>query len=334
MLPEWQPLARVKAAHLPRLLTRRHVVGVGIGYKVKGGQTLDILSVVVSVERKLPAAQLAPSDLIPPALDGIPTDVIETGRFRAFQDPTRRYRPASPGVSIGHPLVTAGTFGCVVRRGNELFILSNNHVLAATNRGRPGDRIRQPGPVDGGTVADEIAELVEFIPIRFGDEPATCPWAELFTRWLNELLRLIGSSHRLQAIRRLTALNEVDAAIARPLHPSDITPAILQIGIPKGVTTPTLGMEVQKFGRTTQYTRGRIIQVDVTANVDYDGRVATFQGQVMAGAMSAPGDSGSAILDLNGRLVGLLFAGSETTTLIHPIERVLQALRVEAVVEE
>lgn len=334
MGPEWQPLAQVKAAHLSRLLTRRNVVGVGIGYKVKGGQPLDTLSVVVSVERKLPAAQLAPSDLIPPTLDGVPTDVVETGRFRAFQDPTRRYRPAPPGVSIGHPLVTAGTFGCVVRRGTDLFLLSNNHVLAATNRGRPGDRIRQPGPVDGGTVADEIAELVAFVPIRFGDEPATCPWAEAFVRWLNELLRLIGSSHRLQAVRRQAAWNEVDAAIARPFNPADITPAILQIGIPKGVATPTLGMEVQKFGRTTGYTRGRILQVDVTANVDYDGRIATFHGQVMAGAMSAPGDSGSAILDMNGRLVGLLFAGSETTTLIHPIERVLQALQVEAVVEE
>ncbi|MCS6962733.1 hypothetical protein [Thermoflexus sp.] len=333
MMPEWQPLAQVKATHLPRLLTRRNVVGVGIGYKVKGGQILDILSVVVSVERKLPAAQLAPSDLIPPTLDGFPTDVVETGRFRAFQDPTHRYRPAPPGVSIGHPLVTAGTFGCLVRRGSEVFILSNNHVLAATNRGRPGDRIRQPGPVDGGTVADEIAELAEFVPIRFGDEPAACPWVERFVRWLNELLRLIGSSHRLQAVRRQAAINEVDAAIARPFRSNDITPAILQIGIPKGVATPTLGMEVQKFGRTTRYTRGRIIQVDVTANVDYDGRVATFQGQVMAGAMSAPGDSGSAILDLNGRLVGLLFAGSETTTLIHPIDRVLHALRVEAVVE-
>lgn len=333
MVADGRPLAQVKAAHLPRLLTRRHVVGVGIGYKTKGGQVLDVLSVVVSVERKVPAAQLAPSDLIPPTLDGIPTDVVETGRFRAFQDPTRRYRPAPPGVSIGHPLVTAGTFGCVVRRGETLFILSNNHVLAATNRGRPGDRIRQPGPVDGGTVADEIAELVAFVPIRFDEEPATCPWAERFARWLNAILEWIGSSHRLQAVRQPVALNEVDAAIARPFNPADVTPAILTIGIPKGVAAPVLGMEVQKFGRTTGYTRGRILQVDVTARIDYDGRMATFHGQAMAGAMSAPGDSGSAILDLNGRLVGLLFAGSETTTLINPIERVLQALGVEAVVE-
>ena len=51
----------------------------------------------------------------------------------------------------------------------------------------------------------------------------------------------------------------------------------------------------------------------------------------MAGAMSAGGDSGSAVLDMNKRVVGLLFAGSDSTTIMNPIQLVLDALQVQLV---
>jgi hypothetical protein len=48
--------------------------------------------------------------------------------------------------------------------------------------------------------------------------------------------------------------------------------------------------------------------------------------------MSAGGDSGSAVLDMNKRVVGLLFAGSAgNTTIINPIQAVLNALQVQLV---
>jgi len=111
-----------------------------------------------------------------------------------------------------------------------------------------------------------------------------------------------------------------------------VTPEILHIGRPTGTGKATLGTPVQKFGRTTGYTQGTIIQIDVTAAVDYDGATATFHDQLMAGAMSQGGDSGSAVLDDEKRVVGLLYAGSDVSTLINPIEDVLTALNVELVV--
>ena len=69
----------------------------------------------------------------------------------------------------------------------------------------------------------------------------------------------------------------------------------------------------------------------MTATVDYDGPTAVFHGQLMSGAMSQGGDSGSAVLDDQKRVVGLLYAGSDTTTLINPIQDVLTALNVEIV---
>jgi len=65
----------------------------------------------------------------------------------------------------------------------------------------------------------------------------------------------------------------------------------------------------------------------VTVNVEYGpGRLAQFSDQLLAGPMSQGGDSGSAVLDNNNRLVGLLFAGSENSTIINRIEHVFSAL--------
>ena len=88
---------------------------------------------------------------------------------------------------------------------------------------------------------------------------------------------------------------------------------------------------MQKTGRTTEYTQGQIVQIDVTTSVGYNGRMATFTDQLMANGMSAGGDSGSAVLDEAGFVVGLLFAGSNTATLINPIQTVLDLLGIELV---
>src|SRR5439155_18744113 len=77
---------------------------------------------------------------------------------------TARRRPCPGGYSIGHPRVTAGTLGGVVRRGKTWgYVLSNNHVLAATNSGTAGDPIYQPGVADGGGTADTIAYLEQWV---------------------------------------------------------------------------------------------------------------------------------------------------------------------------
>lgn len=330
---------RVKQDNLSHLLKRRNVVGVGVGYKVTAEGSTDELAVVVNVARKMPIAQLAASDHVPKHIDGVRTDVVETGVFRAWQatpaDSERhrdRHRPiVPPGASIGHRDVTAGTFGCLVRRGNQIFILSNNHVLADVNNGQPGDPILQPGRADGGQLTDQVATLADYVPLDFGGAGSTCQVASSLEKALNAAAQIFGSSHRLMAYRETDGINWVDAALAQPLDPSQVTAEILGIGRPRGVNTVGLGDAVQKSGRTTGHTRGRIVQVDMTSSVVYNGRVAQFNGQLMASAMSAPGDSGSAVLDLENRVVGLLYAGSDSSTLINPIRAVLEALQVELV---
>jgi len=313
-----------------QLLDRSNVVAAGVGYKIADGQKTSTLSIICSVTKKMAASQLSSRDLVPVSLDGTPTDVIETGVIRALQSPTEKHRPAPGGVSIGHRDITAGTLGCLVKKDGHTVILSNNHVLANSNAAEIGDPILQPGPYDGGRFPeDHIANLEHFIPINITGFPSDCPIATGTANFLNSIARLFGSSVQLQAIDHQATENLVDAAIARPLNPDDVKNEIIEIGTIQGAVEGQLGMAIKKSGRTTGFTTGEIQQVDVTANVQYgQGKIAQFTDQLMAGAMSQGGDSGSAILDDNNNLVGLLFAGSDTSTIMNRIQNVFSELGV------
>jgi len=322
---------QIKGARVHELLSKRNVVGVGIGYKISHGVNTGELGLIISVTRKVDPSILTAEDLVPAALDGVKTDVVETGELRAFQlGPRDRWRPvAPPGVSLGHYRVTAGTFGCLVQRGEERFILSNNHVLADSNNGQQGDAILQPGAADGGTNDDLIATLADYVPIDFGTSSPECSIAEWSAGLLNFVAGALGSSHQLRAVKQTEGVNRVDAALGRPVSPDIVSNEILYIGAPTGAGEATLGTEVQKTGRTTGHTQDIITQIDATVSINYNGPTALFTGQLVAGAMSQGGDSGSAVLDMDRRVVGLLFAGSTTTTIINPIDEVLSALNVE-----
>ncbi|HEB94370.1 MAG TPA: hypothetical protein ENI94_13105 [Gammaproteobacteria bacterium] len=323
---------RLLQQHTKALLMRRNVVATGVGYKMVHGKRTTTLGIICSVEKKLPVNALSAGDRVPPQLDGIPADVIETGCIRAWQAPTGRFRPASGGVSVGHKDITAGTLGCWVRRSGEWVILSNNHVLANSNEAAIGDAILQPGSHDGGIdPADQIAVLKDFVPIELAglpDNSSGCSVAGAIAAFLNAIAGTLGSDTRLRAVSaRAIGKNRVDAAIASPLREEDVTAEIMNIGAIQGVISGDLGMAIKKMGRTTGFTEGEIQQVDVTVNVQYGGgRSALFKDQLMAGAMSQGGDSGSAVLDTQNQLLGLLFAGSEQSTIINRIEHVFSAL--------
>lgn len=311
---------QAKREHENSLIGMNNVVATGVGFKIAGDVQTNEPCVVVSVIKKLPLIQLPESSRVPRTLGSVKTDVVETGKIFALQDPTQKMRPARPGISIGHYQITAGTLGCLVQRNGQVYILSNNHVLANSNAAQLGDAILQPGPHDGGTIADQIGTLEQFIPVGFTGGSGCLPLASL--------MRLFGAA---RPMVNEPGNNTVDCAIAKPLSADLVDPDILHIGIPTGVGSATLGTPVQKSGRTTGLTTDQITQIDVTVTVNYGGQLAIFRNQLMAGAMSQGGDSGSAVLDMNKQVVGLLFAGSNTTTIMNPIQFVLDALQVQVV---
>jgi hypothetical protein len=313
------------------LLKKRNVVGVGIGYKMVEGKETGELSVICSVKEKVAKAQLAAEDLIPQMLDDIPTDVFESGEIVAQQDPTGKFRPAPGGVSVGHIGVTAGTLGMWVKKNGKDHILSNNHVLANSNKGNIGDTILQPGAHDSGT--EKIAELAEFIQIKFGGEDnlvdcaiaravetengdSGCNIAGSIASLLNRGASGMGRKTRLKALK-VQAIEDI------------VKDEILNIGKVSRVTEAALGLEVKKMGRTTGLTTGKITQLDATINVSFGVQSAFFTDQVITTDMSQGGDSGSVLVTkADNQLVGLLFAGSDTLTVFNRIQNVISALGI------
>jgi hypothetical protein len=119
-------------------------------------------------------------------------------------------------------------------------------------------------------------------------------------------------------------------------------PSIVDIGAVTGTAVAARGTVVRKRGRTTGLTTGRITSVDATVLMDYrDGlgvRVLRDQIRVEAvggGVMGDYGDSGSAVVDPDNRVVGLYVAGntSGAVAFASPIGKVLDELDVDLVTD-
>ena len=271
---------------------------------------------------------------IPGILDGVRVQPVVTGEFYALPkpsgkpgkppkepdepiDPTARFdRPVPIGVSTGHPDITAGTIGCRVTDGSNVYALSNNHVYANENRANVGDNVIQPGTYDEGTSpTDDIGTLSEFVTIKFD-----------------------GTANYVDAAIAEITIDQVDGENVPRVGNSTPTDGY---GTPKSTTAvATLNQKVKKYGRTTGLTNGRVYALNATVDVGYDSGVARFVGQIVItpGGFSAPGDSGSLIVvdDAKGKNVGpddrkpvgLLFAGNSFATIANPIDDVLDAFGV------
>ena len=72
---------RVQEKYNRQLMALPRVVGTAVGLKKRQGMTTNQVAVVVMVERKVAPEQLAPGEAAPRELEGVPVDVVETGRF-------------------------------------------------------------------------------------------------------------------------------------------------------------------------------------------------------------------------------------------------------------
>ncbi len=332
-----EDIRALKMQNMKSLKKKLNVNGIGIGHKIVKGKDTGELCLTVLVKKKLPSSELLKEDLIPQWLNNIPLDVLEVGEIHAFKARTDRWRPAPGGVSIGHYAITAGTLGAIVkdRTTGAALILSNNHVLANSNNASIGDAILQPGPADGGkTPQDRIADLERFVRIQYqsggNGNGGDCSIAQGVVVILNCVAKMVGSKTRLVTAKATAADNEVDAAVAKPVSGA-IDNKIIDIGVITGTKEAEIGMAVRKSGRTTATTKGTIQVLDSNVDVGYGGsRIATYEHQIVANDMSDPGDSGSLVVDGSLPLaIGLLFAGSDTSTILSPIARVLELMNIE-----
>ncbi len=312
----------VQERHNPDLLALPGVAGTAVAFGPAGQPVVkvylaheDVAGIPASLDgHRLVTEVTGPFDWLgdpPTGAAAATTGAAANPEARPADDTDPRQpfaRPVPIGVSTGQVDVTAGTIGARVTSGGEVFALSNNHVYANRNQANLGDHILQPGSVDGGVnPTDAIGTLHDFERIRFCKPFPACP------------------------------ANRIDAAIAATTTDNlgNSTPSN-GYGTPRSeVLAAKLGMEVQKYGRTTGHTQGRISGLNATLNVGFRDNTARFSGQIVitGSGFSAPGDSGSLIVAGGSgpdsrRPVGLLFAGSETSTIANPIGLVLDRFGV------
>lgn len=301
-----------------KLFEKRNVIAVGKGYKKTNKVTTGERSIVVIVKKKLPLSELNDTDIIPRTFEGLSTDVIESNEFNALR--LSRHRPMPGGVSGGHYKVTAGTVNGLEIGGYKILI-SNNHVIANCNDSNKGDRIWQPSNLDGGNESDTIALLEKFVPIKFY-EPSNCLIANFIANICNSISTLFNRSTKLQPISK--PMNKVDCAYGIPINDEDILLDVLEIGKPKGFNYVNLGHKIKKSGRTSGLTEGVVEIIEAEVQVNY-GKYGTayFDNQIITTKIADPGDSGSFVLNLEDEIIGLLFAGSDTLSIVNDISDVL-----------
>ncbi len=295
-----------QARYTDKLLGVPGVVGTGVGLTAKGRPAVKVFTRAVDVSG------------LPTALEGVPVETVVIGEIRAMPatraapeagvvvSPDDRFpRPVPIGVSTGNEgTCSAGTIAARVKAGGKVYALSNNHVYALENRAPLGSKVLQPGRYDLNCATGSDAamgSLTKYVPVVFSS----------------------------------TASNVVDAAIAvTSTTLLDRRTPLDGYGTPTASPVPaTLGQEVQKYGKTTRLTMGRVDAINATVMVAYATGVTRFVGQILVagrGPFCRAGDSGSLIVTTAGRQpVGLLFAGTASGyTFANPINAVLKALNV------
>jgi antitoxin (DNA-binding transcriptional repressor) of toxin-antitoxin stability system len=355
----------------PDLMKKPDVIGTAITEDDKGNLALRVYTETRSAAKTLPSTVgKYPVDVHPvpgkfkvgPTLNtvtrrnGVATSkktreaqaeaqksAAQTGRGAKPQlvtpvDPTQRFeRPVPIGVSsfnaetldaAGQPLCATGTLGCrLIDSSGKIYGLSNAHVYSDFGFDSAGEAIVQPGQGDNNCNPDVVNNTIGTLidTSRYQNSNVT----SIFYQPVGLTMNFIDA-----------AIMEVALA---PNAAGDLVPAVGVSTPSDGYGTPSsrilrqnrIGLQVQKYGRTTGYTRGRTTAVEIFAPVGGNPdttenyRLDEFVGMAGSQPFGDSGDSGSLIVTLaDRRPVAHLFAGNSVSTLGNEIGPVLDRFNV------
>jgi len=258
---------------------------------------------------------------VPHSFEGYTVRTEVTGRIQTLstqvaepvtdvsEDRQEEVRPLVGGTSLSAyvtkgPLIYlyAGTLGMVTYDNK---ILSNAHVIAMEPGTSEfldiGTPIIQPGSRDGGRLGNRVGELEAYIPIDFARDVKNYADA---------------------------AICSIDGGVSASPGEQFYEGGNYWV---EGWTEVSNGDIVRKSGSMTGVTTGEVIHTNASVVVWYGDQSAYFVDQIIIAqenwSFAAPGDSGSAV-DKDGELVGLLFAGSESSAVICKAEHIIDGLGI------
>ena len=271
-----------------RLSLKPNVVGTGVGIKYTAGKSTGEVSIVVLVSKKVKDHLLTNDAKVPRRIFFVKTDVVEVGELIVHA-----FNPKMKYRPVVPGIsigspLGTGTAGCFVKDSYGYRYILTNAHVTTSKMYTP---ITQPGPSDS-----------------FGGEVIGRVLGGLFPKNSKGLID--------------ASIVEVYRSVG--FGSSDIP----EIGHVRGVSDPDFMSIARKTGRTTSYTEAVVLAKHIDTSIKYPDGLQSVKDMLVFGPMSAPGDSGSLIVDKNNKAIALLFAGSDKVTVGIPIGRVLKAFRM------
>lgn len=301
------------------------VVGVAFGQKDTGGDFKDDIAIVVFVREKKSEEDLAPAQRIPPTFEGYRTDVrvVPKGTAEACDNVTR-YEQIQGGIQIEVKLsggaLGQGTLGCIVKKRcdasrENVYLLTNKHVLYGGGSGR-GDNVYHPTPSDvtlGSIQQDSFYGNVAYPPGSPNQYFIDCAIARI------DIDSICCDSRCTSDTIECKESSIVDLALGGVNTIADVRSVIGDVLM--------LNKTVFKVGRTTGRTRGvvRLIGAPLNADpepdnpnpnppriaatntieIEFDVAPDNLLNCKLKPNFTEKGDSGSVVVDENGRVIGL-----------------------------
>jgi hypothetical protein len=304
------------------------VAAVGIGLKETGGEFTDQISYRIYVPVKKDPADLAPDEIIPRAVNGIPTDVLtplvlrnarfQTGVCVPERATFEEYRPLRAGIMISpksNPEGTLGWFGKL--DDGTIVLLTASHVL-----------------YEDKTFIRDPAKKIDRRKLKTAQPKLGCKCKCLCCECGND--HVIGETIIGIQNTSTDSATSVDCAIAR-INPDLAKNIILRITnnettevlSVRGTAAAVVGDKVRKIGARSAFTRGKVVHlgdIAVAPPVDEAGiPMNVVKGQVLIvpapgeqyqlkdirgcrTTFSNAGDSGAVVLNDDNKIIALIWA--------------------------
>jgi hypothetical protein len=304
-----QDLSAAKRRAAERLADLPGVQAVGVGSKEVDGRLTGEPAIKVFVRRKLPLDEIPAGERIPESVEGIPTDVVETGEIHPLAGPPGANRPDDfdHGDSARHrPLIggsqlttagssNTGTLGCFVWEQadhGKAYALTNFHVIQPPDLSAPTVGSTEVGqPSAGGSWTECCIGTIG----KYAGGARVNQEGKLTDR--DEALVRIDPGGRWQADIIGIGAGGADGAV-RGVHP--VTEDEANSG----------SYQVRKRGKRTRLTGG-ILSARVDSGSISDNVLVVNPNPAPSSGTSffaVEGDSGSALLNDADEVVGLVYA--------------------------